>query len=173
MALAGDSYKIYELVMIIVYAILIITTFYYNPTKIKWNTNINLRDLTITTMGIIMVIALGLLANNLGLISLKINFGVSESLTTIFLLLLIVAPAEEIIFRGFLGNYFLQHFGISISIVLTSIIFGLVHLPKGPILALMSGIGGLFFAFIYFNTSSIINPIIAHTILGFLYFLSI
>jgi len=171
MVLAGNSLKIYEGIIIVFYIIALIIVFYNKPRGIKLNKNLLLSDLLFTVGMMVLAIVLSSLAAFLGFLKPRIALSIKEALFTILLLALIIAPAEEIIFRGIIGEWIKNRWGITTSILLTSVIFGLIHLPKGIVFSIMAGIGGLFFSIIYFNTSSIINPIITHSILGWLYFL--
>ncbi len=171
MVLAGNSFKIYEGAIIALWIIVIIATFYYKPQNIKFNKNIILSDLLFTGGMILFALVIAGLAIYVGLLKVDVALDFKGAIFTILLLALVMAPAEEIVFRGFIGEWLNNNLGIILGVLLTSLIFGLAHLPKGLDLSIMAFIGGLFFSIIYFNTSSIINPMIAHTVLGFLYFL--
>lgn len=75
----------------------------------------------------------------------------------------IVSPIyEEIFYRGFLYRWFRGKYGILIGMVVSSLIFMVVHIPTYNVLptALVSG---LFFSWTYEKTGSIIPGIIMHS----------
>ncbi len=74
----------------------------------------------------------------------------------------VVSPIyEEILYRGFLYQAFRNSIGKSMAIVLSAILFSLVHLPSYDIL-LINFINGILLALIYEKTKSIYSPIIVH-----------
>jgi uncharacterized protein len=79
----------------------------------------------------------------------------------------IVSPVyEEILYRGFLYPTIRNTFGIKKAILLSSLIFSLVHLPSLDILP-VNFINGIVFALLYERTNSIYVPIIAHALFNF------
>ncbi|MEK4486247.1 type II CAAX endopeptidase family protein [Psychrobacillus sp. FSL H8-0484] len=75
----------------------------------------------------------------------------------------IISPIyEEIFYRGFLYRWFRGKYGILIGMVVSSLIFMVVHIPTYNVLptALVSG---LFFSWTYEKTGSIIPGIIMHS----------
>ena len=92
--------------------------------------------------------------------------GHTSSAVAIALLLsasLLNAFGEEIIFRGMLLPVLSNRFGIAVSIILQSLIFTLYHffpLQNSVLLFFM----GIFFAFGYLWSGSLLTPVIAHLI---------
>ena len=170
MALSGNAFNIYETLIVLLYAAVLLIILNKKPNGINLNKNFIFRDLIFTSATVLLAIILSGMAVFFGMLKVETGLNFKESIFKLLLLALIMAPAEEIIFRGFVGEWIKKRLGMITSILLTSIIFGIAHLPKGIYFSVMAAIGGVFFSIIYFNTSSIINPIIAHVILGFLYF---
>jgi len=87
----------------------------------------------------------------------------------------LIALPEEIIFRGFIQRYLQSNISnISVVIFLSSIIFGLAHIPNGARgflpkqwnwkLVVMSFVAGFYLGFAYFLTGSLVVPIILHAL---------
>ena len=86
--------------------------------------------------------------------------------------MLVVALPEELFFRGFLLGLLEQRFppkrrllggGIGIALVLSSLAFALIHIPKdGDPRVLATFVPGLFFGWLRSATGSILAPTIAH-----------
>ncbi len=78
-----------------------------------------------------------------------------------FLTIVIIAPIfEEIIFRGIILDGFLKKFSANKSILLSSLLFAIIHL--NPWQGIGAFIAGLFLGWIYFKTQSIIPCIAIH-----------
>ena len=87
---------------------------------------------------------------------------------------LVIAVPEEIIFRGIIQNFFQAYMGIIFSILLSSVIFGLVHLPNGAKsfrpsgwnlkLAEFAFVAGLPLGLIFYLTNSLLLPTVLHTL---------
>jgi membrane protease YdiL (CAAX protease family) len=67
---------------------------------------------------------------------------------------------EELMFRGFLGRGLIGHYGVVAGVVLTSLLFGLVHLE--PRQVLYAPVLGLAFHFVYLTTRSLWMPMLMH-----------
>jgi membrane protease YdiL (CAAX protease family) len=91
---------------------------------------------------------------------------------------------EEIVYRGILGTDDhpgnLKHEGLSVGIIVTSLLFGLLHgfwLDKNlavhiEMIALRNAtISGLIFAWLRVRTGSLVMPILAHGLEDSLFFL--
>ena len=83
-----------------------------------------------------------------------------------FVSLLVIAPiTEEILCRGILFNILKQKFSCPISIIISSLIFGLMHiLAGGIILAVSATILGILLCLIYQTTKSMKLTILAHSV---------
>lgn len=78
-----------------------------------------------------------------------------------------VSLFEEIIYRGFLQNYFNNKFasikdGHIFAIFFTSILFGLYHYPFTTITFFQSFLYGLLFGWLYYKTQNLWAPISVH-----------
>jgi membrane protease YdiL (CAAX protease family) len=96
-------------------------------------------------------------------------------LAVVILYGLIIAVPEEIIFRGIIQNFFQEHsVNAAAAILISSGIFGLVHLPNGAKglllrgwnweLAALAFAGGLSLGLIYYLTDSLLFPTLLHTL---------
>lgn len=75
--------------------------------------------------------------------------------------ILVVAPSEEILFRGFVQNTLDAHYGNIAGLLVSSIIFGLVHM--NPLIGVVQTIGGIFFGLIFqWRNRRLAGPIAAH-----------
>ena len=73
----------------------------------------------------------------------------------------IIAPiAEELMFRGYVLDSIRKMHGERVAIVISSFIFGLVHIE--PYTAGMAAIGGLIYGFVRVRTESLWPSIIGH-----------
>lgn len=97
----------------------------------------------------------------------------SSTLLISFLLLFIIGPAEEIFWRGFIqDNLLLFTKKSSISIILATIFYTLVHIwALNPILLIAAMICGLFWGYLYFRYQSLGLVIVSHSIWDFLIFI--
>lgn len=75
-----------------------------------------------------------------------------------------VLPAlgEELFFRGLLGRGLVARFGLVAGVLITSLLFGLIHLD--PPLVLATALIAVFFHVIYYAGRSIWLPILAHAL---------
>mmetsp|Transcript_57882 Transcript_57882/g.69644 ORF Transcript_57882/g.69644 Transcript_57882/m.69644 type:complete len:307 (-) Transcript_57882:188-1108(-) len=70
---------------------------------------------------------------------------------------------EELLFRGVLQYELLSRFGTEIAVVVTSLIFGALHLVT-PIYGLLAFLASLFFGSLYNNTQNLAIPIVCHAL---------
>jgi membrane protease YdiL (CAAX protease family) len=75
---------------------------------------------------------------------------------------LMPAAGEELFFRGFLGRGLVARRGILQGVLLTSLLFGALHLH--PIQSLTAILGGMVEHFLYFGSRSLLAPIIRHAL---------
>lgn len=88
-----------------------------------------------------------------------------------FITLVIAAPIlEELIFRGIILDGFLKLYSPSRSIILSSILFGLVHLNPWQFLSAL--FIGIFMGWVYYRTNSLWLTIIIHASLNLFSLLS-
>jgi membrane protease YdiL (CAAX protease family) len=85
---------------------------------------------------------------------------VSESATSAFILLVILAPLlEEMIFRGLLFSRLTKKWGMTRATIVSSLFFGLLHFPVNPIGAALLGIVA---CVLYVRTRTLWVPITLH-----------
>jgi hypothetical protein len=90
--------------------------------------------------------------------------------------LLFTCTGEEAFFRGFVLKGFLSFFeekkwGIVISLLLSSILFGMAHFQGGFHYMILSMIAGIYYGFAYIKTSHIESSILVHFSLNAVHFL--
>lgn len=75
--------------------------------------------------------------------------------------ILVIAPAEEFFFRGFIQNSLDVHYGRIGGLLVASIIFGLAHL--NPLIGVFQTIGGIFLGLLFqWRGRRLAGPIAAH-----------
>jgi membrane protease YdiL (CAAX protease family) len=85
-----------------------------------------------------------------------------------FLAIVIIAPiAEEFIFRGLLLTRWSSKWGVKRAVLITSILFGMLHGPTMVSIAFV----GFVYALIYIKTRSLIIPILLHAVSNLVAFL--
>ena len=78
-----------------------------------------------------------------------------------FITIVIAAPIlEELIFRGIILNGLLKSYSPLKSIIISSLLFGLIHLNPWQFIG--ASIGGILSGWVYFKTKKITLPIIIH-----------
>lgn len=90
-------------------------------------------------------------------------------LAVLFIFGVIIAPfAEELYFRGLLFTVLKQNLGLVGGIVVSGIVFGLLHFDLPRFLPLM--VGGMALAILYHKSKSLYAPMIAHGVWNALMF---
>jgi len=134
----------------------------------------------------VLITTISLLIVNIvvGLLYTLFNISVSENsimdvathnpiylLYLIPIMLLIVGPGEEFIFRGVIQSTFRDKYGFKIGLIIASILFGLVHIPAVGGLQIQSMpyvfitiILALILGYVYEYQKNIYIPMIAHGI---------
>ncbi len=118
----------------------------------------------------------------LGFLFLGITKGLPPNSVVVFILIntLLVGFSEELMFRGILFDASLTKFSIWKSIWITSIIFGLIHLPNGFLTgdftsastqAMQAVFAGVWFIAIRIRTGSIFPAMIIHGLWDFSIFI--
>ena len=97
------------------------------------------------------------------------EIGFRLSRPRIFTLAIIAGIGEELIFRGVLQEVIDRRFGIVAAILLTNLVFGLLH-ARTPLYAAIAAMVGGYFSLLYAATGSLIAPIIAHAVYDFIAF---
>jgi len=84
-------------------------------------------------------------------------------------LLVVVAVAEETVFRGYLLRRFMQLTGSAgAAVIVTSLVFALGHGYQGPLGVIAVGAIGATFAVVYLWRGSLVAPVVMHFIQNFL-----
>lgn len=89
----------------------------------------------------------------------------------------LVCMAEEVLFRGFLQNAIqngLTRYGVHDglwAIILTSLIFGIVHFKGGVIYMGLAAIAGFLYGYAYYKTGKVVCAMIVHFGVNLLHFL--
>lgn len=84
-----------------------------------------------------------------------------------FINAVIIGPIlEELFFRGILLNR-LKRFSVNKRLIISSIIFGMVHLEWALVIAII----GYFLGYVYLKTRSLVTPIILHSAINLFVFL--
>lgn len=79
------------------------------------------------------------------------------------LAVVVVAPiVEEIIFRGLILRGFLKHYSVRKSILLSSLLFGIVHMNPWQFVTAFAA--GIILGWWYVRTKSIVTPILGHAL---------
>ena len=97
--------------------------------------------------------------------SSAVSYGIF-GIPVLALALLISAPVtEEIMCRGIMMNTLKRSFSSGIAIIISSAIFGMIHIMAGGVsLAIGAFVMGLVFAIIYEKTNSLFIAIVAHAV---------
>ena len=98
-------------------------------------------------------------------------FYTDDVISSIFLLLIVAPLTEEILFRKIILSGFINNYGITKAIILSSIMFGTIHL--NPWQFIPATAVGFYFSWLYIKTNSIIPCIFAHGTFNVLPFLII
>lgn len=87
-----------------------------------------------------------------------------------FISICVLAPLwEELFFRGILLRRFMMKWKVSTSMIVSSIVFGLMHFGGSSMIH--AAIFGFFMAYAYLKTKNIFVPIILHGVSNFLSFI--
>lgn len=80
-------------------------------------------------------------------------------------LFLLIGPAEEIFWRGFVQNSLQEKFGDIKAYIIATLVYGFVHIWAFNLILLLAAlICGFFWGFIYMKTKSLIPAIISHSL---------
>ena len=79
------------------------------------------------------------------------------------LLLLVIGPAEEIFWRGFIQRWFMHRFGGKAGWLLAVCVYAGVHVFSGNFMLVMAALtAGLFWGWLYWKTGSLVPCILSH-----------
>jgi len=142
--------------------------FGFLPTKAEWN--IGLRNyLYFLPVGLPLALGIGLLRFRPLPLAWWMAAGVAAG--TFLGMLWVVALAEEFFFRGLMQQWLCQRLGSRVAgLILTSVAFGLVHLPFRAFpnwrFALVAAVAGLFYGRAYSQAGGIRAAMIAHALVN-------
>lgn len=142
----------------------------------KKQTGINTYDFSFSSLKIMVLVSISVIAIQTGIVSPIINlFPMPEFMQKIFLefanqngvysfiAIVIAAPIiEELIFRGIILNGLLQRYSPVKSIILSSILFGIVHLNPWQFVSAL--IIGMFSGWVYYKTKKLSLSILIHLV---------
>lgn len=96
----------------------------------------------------------------------KLGIASQSNLAFYILSILIIAPiVEEFAFRGIIMTKLKKEYSSIVAIMISAILFGLIHIMTGSILiVLFAIIGGIIFALSYEKTGTLFVPIIVHIV---------
>ena len=99
---------------------------------------------------------------------------VARHWTDLFVLAMIAGISEEILFRGVLQPWLEQAWGMNAGLLLSSLLFGLVHAVT-PLYALLATLVSLYLGLCldYGESRNLLTPILIHGLYDFLAFLAI
>ena len=138
---------------------------------------------TLRTAGVVPVVAVGLYGIQIGLLLLLREFGlqtgqnpatmaagdpVAYYLAMIAVSVLVVGPAEELLFRGVIQGGLRRSFGAAPAILIASVLFGLLHFGVGgSLIERVAYMGvtvllGALLGLLYERTGNIVIPALAH-----------
>lgn len=81
------------------------------------------------------------------------------------LLFLLIAPAEEIFWRGFVQQRFMEKFGLKSGTIIAIFLYCIVHIwAFNPLLLLAALVLGVHWSIMYFRFGSLIPGIISHAV---------
>jgi len=86
--------------------------------------------------------------------------GVPAIVFTFLGLCVLVPLAEEVVFRGLIQRVFTRHMGGVLAMVLAGAFFGVIHLTPQLLLSMIAF--GIFLGFLFYATSNLTYPILAH-----------
>lgn len=114
----------------------------------------------ITSFAFALLYAAG--QNPLTLIKIRLPLNHREMILFFFIGGMIGPVAEEIFFRGILYGFF-RRWGVLIALVISTLLFVMVH-PMGSRIPLPQAVGGILFAWSYERTGNLLTPITIHVL---------
>ncbi|MBE9468875.1 MAG: CPBP family intramembrane metalloprotease [Bacteroidetes bacterium] len=137
-------------------------------------TGINQYNFSLSSIKIMILVSISIIAIQIGIISPIVNsLPMPEFMKKIFLesgngvfsfiAIVIAAPIlEELIFRGIILNGFLQRYSPTKSIIISSVLFGFLHLNPWQFIGAL--IFSLFSGWIYYRTRKLTLSILIHSV---------
>lgn len=141
--------------LLITYSILLFLSFYYSV-RFKFDHGHKKEKLRLLPLAIIIGVIFGILGN--------FFFTFYEYSWSIYLIPLIVY-SEEILFRGIIQNLLKKTYGISASIIISALLYGIFSSGYGTLFALFMFSAGIVIGLIYNHTKNIFLAVIINFIL--------
>lgn len=122
--------------------------------------------------GIVVFFQIGINNPLFKLLSDLLDKPISVDYSWVYILgaILIGPIVEEVIFRGIILKGFLSNYSPRVAILLSTVLFSLVHVQSTQLLGAF--IMGLFFAWVFYRTENLILVIILHSLANMTSFLS-
>ncbi len=97
----------------------------------------------------------------------------SNPVFLIFLLVFIIAPAEEIFWRGFIQNKFSERWNSNVGFILTTFFYAIIHIFSLNFILIMAAlVAGIFWGLMYkYNSKNLLPLIISHSVWDVLVFI--
>jgi uncharacterized protein len=90
-----------------------------------------------------------------------------SSIIQLALISIVAGIGEELLFRGVLQVVLIGWLGLTVGLILASVVFGLLHAVT-PTYAVLATIIGIYFGWFAWTTSNLLGPIVAHALYDFL-----
>ena len=86
----------------------------------------------------------------------------SNNVLGVFTISILAPLLEEVLFRGAIQGYLMQRFSPWTSIIISSLIFGVIHM--NPIQVFYATCVGIVFGWIYYRTRSLVPVVVGHVL---------
>ncbi|MGR5062883.1 CPBP family intramembrane glutamic endopeptidase [Photobacterium sp. DNB22_13_2] len=128
------------------------------PSMLKQTTAITKPQLTILAL---LFVALPFVAWSTGVVKPEISL---PTWTWVFIInnLLFTCVAEEALFRGYIQQRLIEQFNPTVGIIVTSLLFGLVHFAGGILFIALATLAGLLYGLTYFWTGRLAFAVVVH-----------
>lgn len=148
------------IILFVLTAVIALSFIGFNSWFIEWNANITFPD----TLAGFETMARSMENKAMELTAYLTYFDIPAVFLLAFIVIAVVPGiGEELVFRGFLQNYFHKTFNnIHVGIWLSAILFSAIHLQFFGFVPRM--LLGALFGYLYYWSGNLLMPIIAHTI---------
>ncbi len=137
----------------------------------RFNKNLSLLKILSQSKYILILSILVITSFSVLLGFVKPDFKYPDFFVVWLMLNIITVVTEEIFYRGWLLNLFMDIFSRWVSIIIVSIIFGLLHFYGGALYVFLAIISSVFYSYIYVRTSSILSSILLHLLINIIHIL--
>lgn len=124
------------------------------------------------SISLLAIVVLSLLAVALGFVALEWKL---PDWWWLFALnnLLFTSVVEEAFFRGYLQRLCGEKTGPVVAILLVALLFGLAHLAGGVWYAMLAGLAGIFYGYLYWRSGSLAVAVAGHFAVNLVHFLAL